>query len=124
MSTDKKRERFDALRAAYIKKRQRSDEIESELRRKYVSHDPQAIPFSHIPTRTEQKRRESARDAVDKTTDKFLEYLDQISPRNWREGVPAHWVYEDLTYEDAVRPLDEKLSVVPPLAYGCTMHKR
>lgn len=122
MKTDKKRERFDVLRAAYVKQRERFDKVERDLRGKYhVSWD--ATLYSHDTTVTEQRKRDAARAAMDKASDKFMAHLDAISPRNWHEGAPAHWVYEDLTYEDAVRPLNEKLSVVPPLAYGYTVHK-
>lgn len=38
------------------------------------------------------------------------------SPRDWENRTPFDWVCRSLTYEDAVRPVSEPLSVVPPLA--------
>jgi hypothetical protein len=38
--------------------------------------------------------------------------------------VPCVWLYETLSYEDAVRPKSEALSVTPPLAYGATSPMR
>jgi hypothetical protein len=33
-------------------------------------------------------------------------------------GVPAHWIRSELTWEDAIRPKTEPLSVTPPTAWG------
>ena len=120
MGTDKQRERFEALRAAYVRQKERSDKVEEALRAKYHVGWDETL-YSHVPTKTEQAKREAARAATDKASGKFMDHLDAISPRNWRSGVPAHWVYEELSYEDAVRPRNEKLGVVSPLAYGHTV---
>lgn len=58
--------------------------------------------------------------AVRKIEEKIFAILAEVSPRDWSHGVPAHWVASELTWEDAIRPLGEPLSVVPPLAYGAT----
>lgn len=59
-------------------------------------------------------------DAVNKRLDAAMEaifaWLDANSPRNWRTGVPAFWVCEHLTEADALTA--DRLSVVPPVAYG------
>lgn len=66
-----------------------------------------------------QKKIEAAAEQERKAADRFFDLLREISPRNWYSGgAPAHWVLRDLSFEDAIRPLTEPLSVVPPLSYG------
>lgn len=118
MSIDKNRFRFDALRAAYLAKKANLDDYENGIRRKYGG----AWNRSWLRN-TEEKRLAQKTEATDKARRKFFDFVMSISPRDWNYGVPYHWICEELTYEDAVRPLDEKLSVVPPLAYGYTEHR-
>lgn len=116
--TDKKRERFDALRAKYVAQKARLDEREGAFRARYGS----TWERSWL-TRGEETTLDRIEAARDKARRRFFDYIQSISPRDWSYGVPYRWIAEDLPYEDAVRPLGEKLSVVPPLAYGATEHR-
>lgn len=110
--------KFSLLRDAYVRARAQLDEYESTLARKHGSGwRPYWLKAS------EEKSLNSKRDAAHITGRKFYDHLAAISPRDWSYGVPIHWLYEHLTYEDAVRPVDEPLSVVPPLSYGATVHR-
>lgn len=115
------REKFDALRAKYVKARDALGAINVALHVKYGrgGSDGKDVPDSWLKT-TELIKRGKARAKVDEAGDAFYAHLQAISPRDWGSGAPVRWLYEDLTWEDAVRPVGEKLSVVPPLAYGCT----
>jgi hypothetical protein len=113
--------RFVQLRATYFRQKRRLDEIEASLRDKYHITWNQTV-FDYQISATERKRRAAAIDAMVAAAERFLDHVQAISPRYWRAGVPAQWVYEELTYADAVRPKDERLSVIPPLAYGSTHH--
>lgn len=59
---------------------------------------------------------------VDDAGDQIVDLLVRVSPRGetWLSGVPTWWIREKLTWEDAVRPAGEALSVDVPLAYGAT----
>lgn len=111
----KARKRFDALRSKYLAaKAKREDQLVS-FRARYGSEyqDSWLSP-------PDRKRKERLNAAVDKAGDALFAHVQAISPRDWSFGVPLCWVLSDLTFEDAVRPIDEPLSVVPPLSYGST----
>lgn len=106
------RERFDRLRAKYLAARDRRAEVESALRVKYgPDFDPRWASAA------ERRRYESALVAQGRAGDAFYAHLREVSPRDWGCGVPAHWLYEELTWEDAVRPTSEPLSVRGRKAY-------
>lgn len=69
----------------------------------------------------DRKKAERLSEAREKAGDAFFEHVKAISPRDWSRNVPMCWVLMDLTYEDAVRPVGEALSVAPPLGYGSTV---
>jgi len=112
------RGKFDKLRARYVAVRVKWDEFDSALSRKYGS----GFQGSWLKA-GERKAKERLGAAMDKAGDAVFEYVQAISPRDWSTGVPAYWVRESLTFEDAVRPVDEPLSVTPPLSYGSTSPK-
>ena len=106
---------FDKLRARYLDRYGKWSEFHTAMRAKYGG-DYRESWFTTTETRKDMKLRE-AMNAAQKA---FIDYITEISPRYWKSGVPVHWLCEKLTYEDAVRPVDQALSVVPPLAYGAT----
>lgn len=112
---DKARARFDALRARYVELTQKRDAHDDAMRAKYGSGY-----YESWLKRSEKLRSEKLRNAYEAVGDKLFAHVQAISPRDWSRGVPMCWVLMDLTYEDAVRPLGEPLSVVPPMSYGAT----
>lgn len=108
--------RWEKLRADYLAARREYDDLTIKLDVKYGKRE--------WASRTEKKKLDQLRKRMDRIGDKMLAMLDQVSPRDWHSGVPAHWVYGSLSWEDAIRPLSEPLSVTPPLAYGHTSPMR
>lgn len=77
------------------------------------------------PSRGERRRLDELNARRDRAADAVFAILEQHpAPRDWRHGVPAWWVAEKLSYEDAYRPLNEPLSVTVPLGYGMREHER
>lgn len=107
------RERFDVLRARYAEADRKFRERDVALSVKYGSCYQKSWLSADA-----RERLERASALRDRAGGAFFTYLQRISPRDWGYGVPVHWLYEELSYDDAVRPADEKLSVSPPLAYG------
>lgn len=108
------RDRFEGFRARYLAAVVRLDEASAPMRARCGYHQD----WRQWITRAEGRRLEALHGRVDAAADRLLKHIETFSPRDWRSGTPAHWVYEKLTYEDAARPRSERLSVVPPLAYG------
>lgn len=104
--------RFESIRAAYRKVAERRETFRSALREKYGESCP-PLPWQ---TRTERNKADAIQAADMKATERMCSLLDEISPRDWRSGVPAHWLMTDLTFADATTR--GALSVVPPCAYG------
>lgn len=67
-------------------------------------------------SRAEQRKYDQLTAAESKASDRFFAYLDTIATRQFRSGVPAHWIVEELTYDDATTRA--AMSTVPPAAYG------
>ena len=109
------RARFDELRARYLAQQAKRSAHDDAMRGKYGG-DYRTTWL----TTGEAKKETKLREASDAAQNAFIDYLTEISPRYWKSGVPVHWLCEELTYEDAIRPVDQPLSVVPPLAYGAT----
>ena len=110
-------QKFNAIRARYVKATERLEAFEDVLRRKYGQTRP---PASWI-TRGEEQKRESIYAAQSKASDAMFALLDAISPRNWHTGVAWWWVMEKLTYADATT--DGPLSVIPQPGYGTTQRE-
>lgn len=68
----------------------------------------------------QKTKLDALRAKKDKIGDKIIDLLVQVSPRGdtWLSGVPAWWLREKLTWEDAIRPTNETLSVVVPGSWG------
>lgn len=111
--------KFHALRKRYLDAEAKRDAFDMTLQRKYTSQWEKTWLSAKERHELERLNR-----AVDKAGDRFFDHLQAISPRNWRSGAPVHWLYTSLSYEDAVRPLDDRLSVTPPLSYGATSPMR
>ena len=118
MATAADRRRWDDLHASYAVAREAARAYESELSRKYGG--------SHFQNwrlylgRTERAKLERLEARADKIGDKIVDLIVRISPRGeaWLSGAPAWWIRERLTWEDAVRPASEPLSVVVPAPWG------
>lgn len=106
------RKRFDGIRRLWSAVQERRQTFSRDMQSRYGAYDP---PRAWM-TRTEIKRLDSILTADSKRTDQMCALLDDISPRDWRSGVPSHWLMSDLTFEDATTR--GALSVVPPCAYG------
>lgn len=112
MSTKNNRARFDALRAQYVAAHEAEWSYEIGLISKYGQ--------VYWASTAEKRKWAQLTARTERAAAKLFALIDAVSPRNWRSGVPAHWVSEQLSWEDATRPLNEPLAVTPPLAYGHT----
>lgn len=108
------RERFARIRAKILDARDKRAAFDSDLQVKYGSGYSREWCSKGEQAQLLKNTRTYSREC-----DRMFALLD-ASPRNWREGVPAFWIAESLTYEDAIRPRTEPLSVTPPPAYGYT----
>lgn len=110
---DRARIKFDALRAKHLAARDRFDAVRSDLAARYGAEylDSWLKPG-------ERSALARCRAALEKSGDALFAHVQSFSPRDWSYGVPVSWVREELTFEDAARPLGEPLSVVPPLSFG------
>lgn len=104
-----KREKFESIRAAAAKTKDARDEYRTQIEIKYGK-----LLWAKA---SEQKRYERLCAAYDRQVDRMFKLLEP-APREWRCGVPFHWVVEKLSFDDAFRPKDEPLSVEPPRAFG------
>jgi hypothetical protein len=102
---------FDAKRAKVTTAWNKMMDLRFAIERRYGSFQLQWCKAS------ERNAYERASVAYDKASDAFYTLLDN-APRDWRRGVPMHWVVMDLSYQDAFRAANETLSVEPPRAYG------
>lgn len=109
---------FCDARARCLKARERRESVRAPLVVKYGGET-----LLYRATQTETRRVEAANRAFDKASDGMFRLLD-ASPRDWRSGVPAHWVLFHLSYDDATRAKDEPLSMEPPCSYGSVEPKR
>jgi hypothetical protein len=113
MATAADKKKWDTLHAAYAKASEALLAYEIELGRKY-GHNFQAQWLSA----GQLNKFEKLSNAKDKIGEKIYELVERISPRRWDQGVPSWWVRQQLTWEDAIRPVGEPLSVVVPGSYG------
>ncbi len=113
MATAADKKRWDELHAAQAEAGETLLEYEIELGAKYGRNFS-----SSWLSAGQRKKLESLRNKESKIGDKIVDLLVKVSPRDWMYGVPAWWVREKLTWEDAIRPKNEPLSVVVPGAYG------
>lgn len=71
-------------------------------------------------SRTEKAHSEKLYAQMSRISDKIFAWLDVMTDRNWRSGVPSFWIASELSYDDACKPRSVPLSVTPPTAYGHT----
>jgi hypothetical protein len=106
-------EQWHKLRSDYLEAERAYDDLDNELSYKYGSKHGH-----EWASRIERKKLDQLRKRKDRIGEKMFAILDKVSPRDWHHGVPAHWIYSKLSWEDAIRPANEPLSVAPPTAYG------
>ncbi len=112
-AADKKR--WETLRASFLAAHEAADDLEIEMRVKYGDQN-----WRTWSGRGERARLERLEEKASKLGDKLFELLLRVSPRGeaWRTGAPVYWIYSKLSWDDAVRPVTEPLSVVVPAPYG------
>jgi DNA repair protein RadC len=108
------RHRWDALHAAYVPAIEAARAMQRALEQKYQD--------TRWAGRGEQSKLETLRARADKIGDKIVDLIVKVSPRGeaWLTGAPAWWLREKLTWEDAIRPANEPLSVQVPAPWGAT----
>lgn len=111
-------DRFCVARARVLKTRQRLDSVKHPLEAKYGG-----ASRLYQANKGETRKLEAAERAAERASDRFFALLD-ASPRDWRHGVPSHWVLLHLSFADAARPLSEPLAVEPPCSFGSAEVKR
>lgn len=109
MSTKADYNAFQKLRAQYLVKDAACRVFELALHSKY-GPGMQSVWLTN-PERRKQTGLYAARGKVG---DRFFDLLDRIAVRDWRSGVPSHWVLEKLTWEQATGAMP----VDPPRANG------
>lgn len=119
MESDK--DRWNRLQAQYRAVRDQRDTADIEMRVKYHTDSNR---WKMYALKREVQRVEKLERACERIAEKLCAMWTRLGKRNWSSGVPAHWIYTSLTFEDMVRPLSEPLSVVPPLAFGATQPMR
>lgn len=109
MSTKADYNTFQKLRAQYLVKHEAASAHERVLHAKYGP----GLQSTWLSV-TERRKQDALRAATDKVGDRFFDLLDRVSPRDWRRGVPMHWVLGQLTWEQATgaEPVEA------PKAYG------
>lgn len=73
---------------------------------------------THYWSKREVATYEKLKRAAGRAEQSFFKFLKTIQKRDFSVGVPAWWIRDVLTYEDATTT--GALSVVPPPAYGYT----
>ena len=111
------RTRWDALHASYATAIEAVRNMQISLRVKYGDSN-----WRTWSSRGDRNKLEKLEERANKIGDKIVELLVRISPRGeaWLSGGPAWWIREKLTWEDAVRPVNEALSVEVPAPFGAT----
>lgn len=112
-ASDKKR--WDRLHEAIEKADEALKDFEYSLSYKY------GLRYQDTWLSSAQKNKlQKLRDRVRSEESKIIDLLVNVSPRGeqWLHGAPSWWLARKLTWEDALRPANESLSVVVPGAYG------
>lgn len=108
--------KFDKLRADYLATMAKLTEFRATLASKY---GPNYLNAWMRPA--EITKLNKLVNVAEKRSNAFTDYVASFSPRDWSYGIPVWWVREKLLFADAVRPVNEPLSVVPPLSHGSTV---
>ena len=109
------REKFEQLRTKYLVAREKWTNLRISFELRYGGR----FQTSWLKA-GERNKLDALANARDRVGDTLFAYIQAVSPRDWSHGVPSHWILEELSYEDVVRPRGEKLSVVPPLSFMST----
>jgi hypothetical protein len=106
---------WDKLRADYLAAMRAADDQESSMRIRWGDRD-----WRTWSSKSEQKKFEKLRAHASKIGNKMTDMLVEVSPRGdaWLTGAPVAFIYRDLSWEDATRPVHEPLSVTVPAPYG------
>lgn len=109
--------RWDTLRAQFLAADEAARAQEIAMRVKWGD-----AGWRNWASRGERTKLDKLLERRNKIGNKLFELLLRVSPRGeaWRTGAPAFWIYRDLTWEDAIRPANEPLSVVVPAPYGAS----
>ena len=110
LAADKKR--WDDLHAALEKAHEAVSVYDRQLFAHYGRYENNWL------TKIQRSKLEALHAKEEKIGDKIFELVTKISPRDWYYGASAWWVRRELTWEDAIRPKSEPLSVVVPGSYG------
>lgn len=109
--------RWDKLHAQYKTAYDAALDFRLGLERRYGASGSSSMWRSWI-TAGERNKLEKLEARRDKIGDKIFDLVTKVSPRDWSTGAPAFWVRSELTWEDAIRPVGEPLSVVVPAPWG------
>ena len=106
---------WDTLRAAFVGADEAVRTQEIRMRVKWGD-----ASWRNWASKAEKTKLEKLYERRSKIGDRIFEMLLKVSPRGeaWRTGAPVFWIYHDLTWEDAIRPTNEPLSVIVPAPYG------
>ena len=106
-----KQERFHYLQRRWQESDERWHDYYRSLERQYgeVWYAP----------RGKQDRERRLSDAEGRACERFIAFLETLSPRRWRQGFPVGWLMESLTWHDATT--HGHMSISPPPAYGYTV---
>ena len=113
MTEQKARQRFAELQSKAQQTAKAAQDYAIRLRVKYGDAYYRGYLGKKATHRLDILQRANTR-----AVDRFFALLDTIGGRQFRSGVPCHWLIEKLTYEDAVTR--GQMSAVPPPAWGCS----
>jgi hypothetical protein len=115
MATKADKKKWDSLHVAQAKAQAAESAYDLALAQKYhMSYQDSWL------THAQRDKKDRLREKRREIESKILDLLVEISPRGdrWLHGAPAHWLATELTWEDAIRPANEPLSVVVPGSWG------
>lgn len=106
--------KFIAIKTKWFELRRKQEEYESMLFHRYGKHNPPSNWLSAV----DKKKADAIRDQMNKTSHRMHELLERVSPRDWSRGIAAHWIMDNLSWEDAITT--GPLSMIPHASYGTT----
>lgn len=107
--------KFLELRIKVINATRDRDDMIQELTVKYGSE------YRSCMNRTQEKALKRLQERVEKVVQRFYDYIDAISPRDWSTGVASYYVTHMVSYADIVTT--GKLQETPMPAYGNTIDR-
>ena len=91
------------------------DEMIQELTAKYGSE------YRSCMNRTQEKTLKRLQERVEKVVQRFYDYINAVSPRDWSTGVASYYVTHMVSYADIVTT--GELQETPMPAYGNTIDR-